>query len=92
MKSFFLTAFVLVGLDVALHAPTTRFAQLVTAPTGWLAKWMSATTPLISAPVPGSTSSGSSGSGSGTQNKGPLGETGGGSTVINGKKVPITAM
>ncbi len=60
MRGFFLGALVLVGLDFVLHQPTSRFAQTFVTPTRWLAEWMDARTPLITAPVPPS----SSGSGS----------------------------
>lgn len=60
MRGFFLGALVLVGLDVALNAPVTRVTAFLATPTRWLAQWMDARTPLISAPVPAG-SAGSSG-------------------------------
>jgi hypothetical protein len=77
MRGFFLMAFGLVALDVLLKAPTTRVAQLASTPTAWLAKWMDPATPLISRPLPSSSSSGGSGLDAGNpagQNTNQLGE------------------
>lgn len=57
MRGFFLGALLLIGLDVALHAPTSRFASMLATPTRWLAEWTNAGTPLISAPIPAPSSS-----------------------------------
>lgn len=58
MRGFFLVAFGLVALDVALKAPGSRIAAVVATPARWLAEWMDPHTPLISRPVPSSPSSG----------------------------------
>jgi hypothetical protein len=55
MRGFFLGAIVLVTLDVLLKAPSTRIAVALATPTEWLAKWVDAETPLITAPIPSST-------------------------------------
>lgn len=55
MRGFFLGAFVLIGLDVLLKAPTSRIAVALATPTEWLAKWVDPETPLITAPIPSST-------------------------------------
>jgi len=50
MRGFLLGALVLVSLDVVLTAPSSRVAQLLATPAGWLAAWCDPRTPLITAP------------------------------------------
>jgi hypothetical protein len=56
VRGFFLGALILIGLDLATKAPASRIAQLASTPAAWLAAWMDPHTPLISKPVPGSSS------------------------------------
>lgn len=42
-----MAALVLIGLDVALTAPSSRITSLLALPAGWLAEWMDPGRPLI---------------------------------------------
>lgn len=66
MRGFLLGAAVLVGLQIALRAPSSAIAAAAAVPAAWAAKWMSPSTPLITKPVPGLSGSSSPGSSSPT--------------------------
>jgi hypothetical protein len=54
MRGFLLGAAILVGLQIALRAPSSALAAAAAVPAAWAEKWMSPATPLITKPVPGS--------------------------------------
>lgn len=47
MRGFLVAALVLIGLDVALSAPSSRITALFALPGGWLAEWMDPGRPLL---------------------------------------------
>jgi len=47
VRGFLVAALVLIGLDVALSAPSSRITALFALPGGWLAEWMDPGRPLI---------------------------------------------
>lgn len=79
MRGFLLGALVLVGLEVVLKAPSSRVAQVLATPAGWLAAWCDPNTPLISGSASSSSSTSTSSAATAVSaanqgvSKGPLG-------------------